>query len=252
MTVIINKKLLLEDQMLGVVGNDLLTKAKPILTNPVKLEKYNVNDAKKSINDELDKDPELPEKVVEKVKSIEESTLGDVQKNLNSPHKSTLTKAGHLVSNRTQESKDGLANSLQGAKEVITNQIKTTSKSNGIDGVTQPVSSFSESTNNILLKVSNLILEDMHSMTGSVGNYKQLTTTQRPNNTMSSGQQKVETHFDKTVNSPTRQLKQGEKVNVANKLGQETSSLQQVRDNLKKLNNMSKSVSSTTPTIPNT
>ena len=191
-----------------------------------KLSKYNVKEAKELIGEEFKNNPELADKIVNKVSSIDESSvLGNIQNNLTQRYqnfKPSTTKAGHLISTHDQLSKTGQANSMMGSKQVIKNTVDAANGNNNKPSLK------TESAN---------ILEEMQSFT-----YKQLTgrkpviTAVRPSN------QKIETHYDKTIDSPTHHLKSGEKILVANRLGQVKGNLQADRDAIKKASSMQQSV----------
>lgn len=191
-----------------------------------KLSKYNVKEAKELIGEEFKNNPELADKIVNKVSSIDESSvLSNIQNNLTQRYqnfKPSTTKAGHLISTHDQLSKTGQANSMMGSKQVIKNTV------DAANGNNDKPSLKTESAN---------ILEEMQSFT-----YKQLTgrkpviTAVRPSN------QKIETHYDKTIASPTHHLKSGEKILVANRLGQVKGNLQADRDAIKKASSMQQSV----------
>ena len=188
---------------------DLNQKFAPIKPKAQELSKYDIVKAKEEIKKEFDNSPELPNRIVKNVDSIEESVFANIRNNIthNAKHK-TPTKAGHLVSTHENLSQSGQANSMMGSKQVIDNTLRA---ANG----QKPKTLKTEST--LLIEASS-------------------------NNILFGKPQKILTHYDRTINSPVRHLKAGEKYLVATKLEQVKGDLQQDRDAIKKINNMQKSV----------
>ena len=204
-----------------IVAPELNQKFAPIQPRAQELSKYDIVKAKEEIKKEFDNAPELPSQIVKNVDSIEESVFSNIKQNItNSAQQQTkanpsVTKAGHLVSTRENLSQSGQANSMMGSKQVIDNTLRA---ANG----QKPKTLKTEST--VLAMISSRILEEVSHPMGFG----------RP--------QKILTHYDRTINSPTRHLKAGEKFNIATKLAQVKGDLQQDRDAIKKINNMQKSV----------
>ena len=246
MIIKINKKqlinqtnLMLENQILDLVKSDLdtsfLNKQKS-QTGQIPLEKFNVDETKEEIENKFKNNPDLPEKIVNDVKNISditESTLGDIQANLNTytpgPAQNSITRAGHLVSNRSELSKSGQANSMQGAKEVVRNQFDV---ANGI--ISTVGSALKKNINESIVFISG------HAITESaVASYEALTNVPKAVNVAEAKpDQKIESYYDKKINTPTRHLTSGLKTNLANSLNKNVSNLQNVRDNLKQVQTM--------------
>ena len=231
------KSRLVTEALLFLSENEIIDSLiKPELTakfmekSPVatKLSKYNVKEAKELINDEFKNNPELPDRIVHQVNNLDESSiLGDIKNNITQKYqnfKPTTTKSGNIVSSHNQLSKSGEANSMMGAKQVIKN---TMNISNG-------------SRANASLKTESAhMFEESNKLT-----YNDL-TKRKPVITPSKKsikQQPIETHYDKTIASPTHHLKSGEKILVANKLADVKGNLQADRDAIKKASSMQQSV----------
>ena len=179
------------------------------------------------IKKEFDNNQDLPTKIVSKVENIEESVYQDIKNNITTHAQEQIkkpTQAGHLVSTHDTLSKIGQANSGMGSQQVFKH---TMDVANGVNKPSKP-SMKHEST--ILAGISRRLFEESHY------NKKNDINTSRFNN------QPILTHYDRTINSPTRHLKAGEKYNVATKLAQVKGDLQQDRDAIKKINSMQRSV----------
>ena len=189
------------------------------------LSKYNVVEAKEHINKVFKHDPNLSKQVIKQVKSIEEvSVLGTIRQNItnknleNMSKNPSITKTGNLISTHGQLSKSGEANSMMGSKQVIKNTLNV---ANGVK------------TENSINTGSTVIEERALA-------YKDLTAPSKP--AFTPKHQKIETHYDKTINSPTRHLKTGQKILVAQQLAQAKGNLQSDRDAIKKISSMQQSV----------
>lgn len=188
----------------------------PVQPQAVELSKYEVTEAKQEIKKEFDKNPELPSKIVSNIDKIEESVFQNIKNNIAAQAQNIVkkpTQAGHLVSTHDTLSKIGQANSGMGAQQVVKH---TMDVANGINKPSKP-SMKNEST--VLSNISKKLLEE----------------TFAP-------KQQILSHYDRTINTPTRHLKAGEKYNVATKLNQVKGDLQQDRDAIKKLNSMQQSL----------
>ena len=129
-----------------------------------------------------------------------------------------LARRNYLISTHGQLSKSGEANSMLGSKQVINNTL------NVANGVNKPS-----------IKTESTIIEER------ALSYKDLTAPSKP--AFNPKHQKIESHYDKTINSPTRQLKTGQKILVAQQLAQVKGNLQNDRDAIKKISSMQQSVS---------
>lgn len=199
-----------------VVAPFLNQKFAPIQPQAVELSKYDVNKAKEVIKKEFDNNQDLPNKIVSKVENIEESVYQDIKNNITARAQEQIkkpTQAGHLVSTHDTLSKIGQANSGMGAQQVVKH---TMDVANGVNKPSKP-SMKTEAT--VLSNISKKLLEE----------------TFAP-------KQQILSHYDRTINTPTRHLKAGEKYNVATKLNQVKGDLQQDRDAIKKLNSMQQSL----------
>lgn len=209
-----------------LVAPDLQQQYEQKSSQAKELSKYNVIEAKEHINKVFKQDPNLSKQVIKQVKSIEEvSVLGTIRQNItnknleNMSNNPSLTKTGNLISTHGQLSKSGEANSMLGSKQVIKNTLNV---ANGIK------------TENSINTESTSFIEE-RSMS-----YKDLTSPSKP--AFTPKHQKIETHYDKTINSPTRHLKTGQKILVAQQLAQAKGNLQSDRDAIKKISSMQQSV----------
>ena len=196
------------------------------------LSKYNVVEAKEHINKVFKQYPNLSKQVIKQVKSIEEvSVLGTIRQNItnknleNMSKNPSMTKTGNLISTHGQLSKSGEANSMLGSKQVIKNTLNV---ANGIK------TENSINTGNSINTESTSFIEERASA------YKDLTAPSKP--AFTPKHQKIETHYDKTINSPTRHLKTGQKILVAQQLAQAKGNLKSDRDAIKKISSMQQSV----------
>lgn len=187
----------------------------PVQQQAAELSKYDVTEAKEEIKKVFDTNPELPTKIVSNVEKIEESVYQNIKNNITAQSQNAVkkpTQAGHLVSTHDTLSKIGQANSGMGTQQVVKH---TMDVANGVNKPSKP-SMKTEAT--VLANISRKLYEENFAP-----------------------KQQILSHYDRTINTPTRHLKAGEKYNVATKLAQVKGDLQQDRDAIKKINSMQQS-----------